>query len=143
LDEGIGDTFVWIGGTKSLRALARGGFSNRRDESVCRKNVSFVFLRHSKGSGNRSSTAVEVQRGRAMNYFGEIRKQDGQIPFVLTLEAAPLRAPRQMPSGPLVRSLTRQEINVPASALLIASLSAFSTAGLLLWTLLKLWLFER
>jgi hypothetical protein len=79
-----------------------------------------------------------------MNYFRGIRKQDGKIPFVLTLlEAAPLRAPRQMSSAPLVRSLARQEINVPASALLIASLSAFSTAGLLLWALLKLWLFER
>jgi hypothetical protein len=79
-----------------------------------------------------------------MNYFGAISKQDGTIPSVLTLlEAAPLRAPRQVSSAPSLRSLARQEINVPASALLIASLSAFSTAGLLLWALLKLWLFER
>jgi hypothetical protein len=79
-----------------------------------------------------------------MNYFGEIRKQDGKIPFGLTLlEAAPLRAQSRTPWAFSIRSVARQEISVPGSALLIASLSAFSTAGLLLWALLKLWLFER
>lgn len=74
----------------------------------------------------------------------EIRKGNGQIQFSLSvLEATQLQPGVKLSNvSPPFPSLTRNEINLSGSQVLVGWLSALCTVGLLLWAIIKLWLFE-
>jgi hypothetical protein len=73
----------------------------------------------------------------------EIRKGNGQIEFSLTvLGTSQLRAKRKLTNANPAPSFTRNEINLSGSQLLVGSLSALYTVGLLVWAIIRLWLFE-
>ena len=74
---------------------------------------------------------------------GEIRKGDGQIQFSLAvLETTQLRPKLKVDNAAPAHSFSRNGINLSGSQVLIASLSALCTIGLLLWVIIQLWLFE-
>ena len=74
---------------------------------------------------------------------GEIRKGNGQIQFSLAvLEAARLQPRVQLSNANPSPSFTHNEINLSGSQVLVGSLSALCTVGLLLWAIIKLWLIE-
>jgi hypothetical protein len=74
----------------------------------------------------------------------EIRNDDNQIRFALSaLEIRPLRAKTRVRAGAAVRAIEPYELNLSGSQLLVGSLSALCTVGLLLWAVLKLWLGGR
>ena len=73
----------------------------------------------------------------------EIRKGNGQIHFSLSaLETTQLRPKLELSNASPGRSFTRNEINLSGSQVLVGSLSALCTVGLLLWAIIKLWLIE-
>jgi hypothetical protein len=73
---------------------------------------------------------------------GEIRKGNGQIQFSLAvLHSTQLRQLKVGDANP-APSFTGNEINLFGSQVLIGSLSALCTIGLLLWAIIQLWLFE-
>jgi hypothetical protein len=73
----------------------------------------------------------------------EIRKGSGQIQFSLAvLTAARLQPGVKLSNASSSPSFTRNEINLSGSEVLVGWLSALSTVGLLLWAIIKLWLFE-
>jgi hypothetical protein len=74
---------------------------------------------------------------------GEIRKGNGQIQFSLAvLETTRLRPKLKVDNADPALSFSRNGINLSCSPLLIGSLSALCTIGLLLWVIIQLWLFE-
>lgn len=74
---------------------------------------------------------------------GEIRKGNGQIQFsVAVLETTQLRPKLKAENADPALSFSRNGINLSGSQVLIASLSALSTIGLLLWVIIQFWLFE-
>lgn len=74
---------------------------------------------------------------------GEIRKGNGQIQFSLAvLETTQLRPKLKVDNADLALSFSRNGINLSGAQVLIASLSALSTIGLLLWVIIQFWLFE-
>jgi hypothetical protein len=74
---------------------------------------------------------------------GEIRKGSGQIQFSLAvLETTQLRPKLKLSNANPAPWFTPNEINLSGSQVLVGSLSALSTVGLLLWAIIKLWLFE-
>ena len=78
-----------------------------------------------------------------MNRADEIRKGNGQIQFSLAvLTATRLQPGVKLSNTSLSASITRNEINLSGSQVLVGWLSALSTVGLLLWAIIKLWLFE-
>jgi hypothetical protein len=73
----------------------------------------------------------------------EIRKGNGQIQFCLTVLATQLQPKLTLRnSNPAAPSFARNEINFSGFQVLAGSLSALGTVGLLLWAIIKLWLFE-
>lgn len=48
----------------------------------------------------------------------------------------------QMPAISFVRSFTPNELNLSGSKVLVGCISALCMMGLLLWAILKLWLFD-
>jgi hypothetical protein len=74
---------------------------------------------------------------------GEIRKGNGQIQFSLAvLEITQLRPKLKLINANPASSFTRNETNLAGSQVLVGSLSALCVVGLLLWAIIKLWLFE-
>jgi hypothetical protein len=74
---------------------------------------------------------------------GEIRKGNGQIQFSLAvLETTQLRPRQKVDNDDPALSFSRNGINLSGSQVLITSLSALCTIGLLLWAIFRLWLFE-
>ena len=74
---------------------------------------------------------------------GEIRKGNGQIQFSLSvLETTQLRPKLKVGIADPAPSLIRDGINLSGSQVLAGWLSALCTVGLLLWAIIKLWLFE-
>ena len=72
----------------------------------------------------------------------EGRKGDTQIQFSLTvLEATQFRAKTGAVSADLAWSDTSNRLNISGSQLLVG-VSVLCAAGVLLWAILKLWLFE-
>jgi hypothetical protein len=71
----------------------------------------------------------------------EIRKGNSQIQFSLAVLGATQLQPRVKLSNPSP-SFTPNEINLSASQVLVGSISALCTVGLLLWAIIKLWVFE-
>jgi hypothetical protein len=73
---------------------------------------------------------------------GEIRKGNGHIQFSLAvLETTRLRAKLKVDNAGPALSFSQNGINLSCSLVLI-SLSALCTIGLLLWVIIQLWLFE-
>ena len=74
---------------------------------------------------------------------GEIRKGNGQIEFSLTvLDTTQLRPRLSVGNAKPAPSFTRNGINLSGSQVLVGSLSALCAVGMLLWVIIKLWLFE-
>lgn len=74
----------------------------------------------------------------------EIRKEDSQIQLpVMHFETARLHPKAQSHIIESVRPQAPGEPNHSGSRLLVGFLSGLSAVGLLLWALLKLWLFEH
>jgi hypothetical protein len=85
---------------------------------------------------------AEQARGQIMIHADEIRKRAGQIEFPLTdVETAPWRMRRGVVAADLARSGAANELNLSGSQVFIGT-SVLAAAGLLMWALLKLWLFE-
>lgn len=73
----------------------------------------------------------------------EIRNGNGQIKFsLLVLESKHLRLKKDVVADSSARSGRTNELRLSAFQVLVACVSAFCVVGLLLWALLKLWLFE-
>jgi hypothetical protein len=73
---------------------------------------------------------------------GEIRKGGSQIQFSFTvLEATPLRGKTGAVSADLARLDTPNRLNISGSQLL-AGASVLCAVGVLMWAILRLWLFE-
>ena len=73
----------------------------------------------------------------------EIRKGNGQIQFSLTvLDTTQLRPRLSMGNAKPSPSFARNGINLSGSQVFVGWLSAFCMIGLLLWAMIKLWLFE-
>ena len=72
----------------------------------------------------------------------EIRKGNGQIQFCLTVLETQRQPRLTLRSSNPAPSFTRNEINLSGSQVLVGSLSALGTVGLLLWAIIKLWLLE-
>jgi hypothetical protein len=73
----------------------------------------------------------------------EIRKGNGQIQFCLTVLETQLQPKLTLrSSNPAAPSFARNEINLSGSQVLVGSLSALGTVGLLLGAIIKLWLLE-
>ncbi len=74
---------------------------------------------------------------------GEIREGNGQIQFSLrALDTSQLQPKLKLSCSNPAPSFTRKEIHLSISQVLVGSLSALSTFGLLLRAIIKLWLFE-
>jgi len=73
----------------------------------------------------------------------EIRKGNGQIELSRTvLEATALRPKEYVVAANLARLGTPNELNLSGSQVVVG-IYVLCTAGLLMWTLLRLWLFEQ
>ena len=73
---------------------------------------------------------------------GEIREGNGQLQFSLAvLETAQLQPKLKL--GSANPSLVGKGIDLSGAQVLVASLSALCTVGLLLWTIIRLWMFEQ
>jgi hypothetical protein len=73
----------------------------------------------------------------------EIRKGNGQIQFALTvLETTQLRPKLKPGNANPSRSFGSNVINLSGAQVVAGSLSALCTVGLLLWAIIRLWLFE-
>jgi hypothetical protein len=74
----------------------------------------------------------------------EISTEDAQIRLpVMVFGTTQLRPNSQVPAAQLLRNLSPYEVNLSGTQVLVGFISALSTVGLLLWALLKLWLFEH
>jgi hypothetical protein len=74
---------------------------------------------------------------------GEIRKGNGQIQFSLKVLDAPQFRPRlSVVNAKPAPSFARNGINLSGFQVLVGSLSALCTVGLLLWAVIRLWRFE-
>ena len=74
---------------------------------------------------------------------GEIRKSNGQIQFSFAVLEATQRQPRvKLSNANPSPSFTRNEISLSGSQGLVGWLSALCTVGLLLWAIIRLWIFE-
>ncbi len=74
---------------------------------------------------------------------GEIRQGNGQLDFSLAvLEAAQLQRKMKRVRVNLTPSRASNVINLSGSQVLVWSLSALCGIGLLLWAIIRLWLFE-
>jgi hypothetical protein len=74
---------------------------------------------------------------------GEIRESDRQIQFPLTiLEPARLQSELKLRNASAGPSFTSNGIDLSGSQVLVGSLSALFAVGLLLWVIIRLWLFE-
>jgi hypothetical protein len=74
---------------------------------------------------------------------GEIRKGNGQIEFSLAvLDTTQLRPKLSVGNAKPAPSFTRNGIILSGSQVLVGSLAALSTVSLLLWAVIRLWLFE-
>jgi len=74
---------------------------------------------------------------------GEIRKGNGQIQFSLAvLETTQLQPRVKLRNANPSPSFTRNEINLSGSQVLVGSLSALCTVGMVSWAIIKLWLNE-
>ena len=75
---------------------------------------------------------------------GEIRKGSGQIQFSLTvLETSQFRPKLKVRDPNPAPSFTLSGINLSGSQALVGFLSSLCTVGLLFWTIIQLWLFEK
>jgi hypothetical protein len=73
----------------------------------------------------------------------EIRKGNGQIQFsLLVLESKHLRLKKDAVANSSAPSGRTNELRLSAFQVLVACVSAFCVLGLLVWALLRLWLFE-
>ena len=78
-----------------------------------------------------------------MVHVEEIPKMSDQPPLALrVLETAQLPSNTRVSAADLVRSERRNEVTLSGSQLLVGFTSAFGVVSLLLWAILKLWLFE-
>jgi hypothetical protein len=74
---------------------------------------------------------------------GEIREGNGQLQFSLTvLETAQLQPQLKLGSANPSPALVGEGIDLSGAQVLVGSLSALCTLGLLLWAIIRLWLFE-
>jgi hypothetical protein len=74
---------------------------------------------------------------------GEFRKGIGQIQFSLSvLGTTQLRPKLKLGNADPAPSSTRDGVNLSGSQVLVGCVSALGTVGLLLWVIIKLWLFE-
>jgi hypothetical protein len=74
---------------------------------------------------------------------GEVRKNNGQIQFsLMVLGTTQLRSELKLVDANPISSVTRNRINLSGSQVLVGCVSAFYSIGLLLWAVLRLWLFE-
>ena len=74
---------------------------------------------------------------------GEIRKANNQIQFSLVvLESAQLRLKTDIAASDFAVSNRADELNLSGSHLLVG-ISALCALGMLIWMLLRLWLFEQ
>ena len=73
----------------------------------------------------------------------EIRKGKGEIQFCLTvLDTTQLRPRLSVGNAKPSPSFAPNGINLSGSQVLVGWLSALCTVGLLLWAIIRLWLFE-
>jgi len=73
----------------------------------------------------------------------EIRKGNGQIQFSLTvLDTTRLRPRLNVCSAKPASSFINGGISLSGSQVLVGSLSALCAVGLLIWAIIRLWLFE-
>ncbi len=74
---------------------------------------------------------------------GEMREGNGQVQFALTvLETAQIQSKLKLGRANPTPLLTGKRIDLSGTHVLVGSLSAFCTVGLLLWAFVRLWLFE-
>jgi hypothetical protein len=75
---------------------------------------------------------------------GEIREGNGQLQFSLTvLETAQLQPKLKLGSANPSPSPVSKGIDLSGAQVLVGSLSALCAVGLLLWAIIRLWLFEQ
>jgi len=78
-----------------------------------------------------------------MLYVEEVQKANGPVPSLFTdLEPAPVRVQTAARPAAPVRLQPPYELNLSFAQVLVWFASAISLASLLLWAVLKLWLFE-
>lgn len=78
-----------------------------------------------------------------MLYVEETQKVDGSVASLFTgLEPAPARVQTAARPAAPIRLQQPYELNLSVAQLLVWFGSAFSVMSLLLWAVLKLWLFE-
>jgi hypothetical protein len=96
-----------------------------------------------RAGGSRRINGSEA-RSQVMISTGEIRNNNGQIQFSLTvLETTQLRPKLKLVDANPASSFTPHRIDLSGSQMLAGCLSAFCSVGLLLWAFLHLWLFEQ
>jgi hypothetical protein len=94
-------------------------------------------------AGRRRINGSEA-RSQVMISAGEIRNDNGQIQFSLTvLETTQPRPKLKWVDANPASSFTPNRIDLSGSQVLAGCLSAFCSVGLLLWAFLHLWLFEQ
>jgi hypothetical protein len=73
----------------------------------------------------------------------EIRKGSGQLQFSLTVLESPQFRPKvTLGTGNPASLITRGGVNLTGSQVLVGFLSALCTTCLLLWAIIRLWLFD-
>ncbi len=72
---------------------------------------------------------------------GEIREGNGQIQFSLTVRETAQLQPKLGSANPAF-SFAGSGINLSGSQVVVGFLSASCAVGLLLWVIIRLWLFE-
>jgi hypothetical protein len=73
----------------------------------------------------------------------EIREGNGQVQFSrMVLETAQIQSQQKLGRANPSPLLTGKRIDLSGTHVLVGSLSAFCTVGLLLWAFVRLWLFE-
>jgi hypothetical protein len=73
----------------------------------------------------------------------EVRKGSGQIEFSLTiLDTTQLRPRLSVGEARPSPSFARNGVNLSGSQVLVGSVSALGTVSVLLWAVIRLWLFE-
>jgi hypothetical protein len=112
-------------------------------EGVLTKTASFLSLAllTKRERGNRGME--NNQGGQIMIRADVIRNGNGQIELSGTvLEATALRPKKYVVAANVARFGTPNELNLSGSQVLVG-IYVLCTAGLLMWTLLRLWLFEQ
>ena len=112
-------------------------------EGVLTKDRILSLSRASNEERKRQSRHGKQSRGQTMIRANEIRKGNGQIELSRTvLEATALRPKEYVVAANLARLGTPNELNLSGSQVVVG-IYVLCTAGLLMWTLLRLWLFEQ